>query len=119
MIPLPNHMDFEAMLRPRRPTEEGFLGSYDKWVAVSFSASWCGPCRNIDKKKLVELTPGIKWYAVDVDQNDTTLGYCGLQSIPSFVVLKDGVFSGRKQGAGSVGEILQWLSESGAPVKGA
>lgn len=116
MTPLPSHMAFEAMLRPRRPTEEGIDGKYEPWVAVCFSAKWCGPCQKLDKDSLVRLTPKIKWYSCDVDTNDTTLGYCGLRGIPGFVLVADGTFKGRKTGAGSVGEILQWLSDYGAPV---
>lgn len=116
MTVLPSHEFFESLLRPRRPTEDGFLGTYEPWVAVCFSATWCGPCRRLDKKSLVELTPGIKWYSCDIDANETTLGYCGLQSIPSFVLLHDGTFKGRKSGAGSVGDVLQWIAESGGPV---
>ncbi len=116
MIPLPNHADFEAMLRPRRPTEEGFDKEYDPWVVVCFSATWCGPCKRLDKKTLVAQTSRIKWYAVDVDENQTTLGYCGLQSIPSFCLLKDGIFKDRKSGAADVQDVIQWLAKNGAPV---
>lgn len=117
MIPLPNHMDFEKMLRPRRPTEDGFLDTYPPWVIVSFSAKWCGPCKTIDKKALVAATPGVKWYSVDVDVNDTTLGYCGLRSIPAFCIIRDGHFLDRRSGAASVPALLQWLAEKGVPVQ--
>ena len=122
MIPLPNHMDFEAMLKPRgtRPSNQDLidpLPTYAPWVVVSFSAKWCGPCQKLDKKSLVAAIPAVKWYAVDVDENDTTLGYCGLKSIPSFVIIKDGVFKDRKSGAGSVEEILTWLHSNGVPFE--
>ncbi len=122
MTPLPNHMDFEAMLKPRgtRPSNQDLIDprpTYASWVVVSFSSKWCGPCQKLDKKLLVKHTPGVKWYAVDVDENDTTLGYCGLKSIPSFVIIKDGVFKDRKSGAGSVEEILTWLHSNGVPFE--
>ncbi len=116
MISLSNHMDFEAMLRPRRPTEEAFFGSYDPFVVVCFSAKWCGPCRRIDKKYLVEHCVAAKWYHCDVDENDVTLGYCGGSAIPSFVLLRDGTFVGRLEGPRDAQHVLQWLSQYGVPL---
>ena len=118
MMPLPDHAMFEALLRPRgnRPSLEDVNVPYSPWVVVCFSAKWCGPCKALDKKSLVQYTPRVKWYAVDVDENTTTLGYCSLRSIPSFVVLKDGVFLDRKSGAGSAEEVLQWLERVGVPL---
>ena len=118
MTPLPDHAMFEALLRPRgnRPSLEDVNVAYSPWVVVCFSAKWCGPCKALDKKALVQYSPRVKWYAVDVDENTTTLGYCSLRSIPSFVVLKDGVFLDRKSGAGSAEEVLQWLESLGVPL---
>ena len=119
MIHLPSHEFFEGLLKPRgtRPNQDWNEQpkTYDQFVAVCFHASWCGPCRRLDKATLVKTTPHIKWYSCDVDEVQETLGYCGLQSIPSFVLIKDGVFTARKSGAGSVGELLQWLQENGFP----
>jgi thiol-disulfide isomerase/thioredoxin len=117
MIPLPNHPDFEALFRPRRPTEDGFMGAYDRYVVVSFSATWCGPCKRINKKELVEHTPGVKWYAVDVDENETSLGYAGCKGVPSFVIIVDGIFKDRKTGATGAADVLLWLNQNGVPVQ--
>lgn len=120
MIPLPNHEFFEGLLKPRgvRPNQdwEERNKTFDPYVAVCFSASWCGPCRRLDKASLVKLSPNVKWYSCDVDEVQETLGYCGLQSIPSFVLIKDGQFVDRKSGAGSVGELLEWLAQYSFPV---
>jgi thiol-disulfide isomerase/thioredoxin len=116
MIPLPNHLDFEKMLRPRRPTSEDFFGNFDPHVVVCFTAKWCGPCQQLNKKLLVDLTPNVKWYSVDIDINKTTLGYCGLQSIPSFVIINDGLFKDRRSGGGKIADILLWLSNNEVPV---
>ena len=115
MTVLPSHEAFEAMLRPRRPTEDGFLDNYAPWVCVSFSATWCGPCRKLDKESIVAATPSVNWYSCDVDANQTTLGYCGLKGIPGFCLIKDGTFKDRKTG-GSAEDILEWLKENGVPV---
>ena len=117
MIPLPNHMDFERLFRPRRPIEEGFLGGfYSPWVVVSFSADWCGPCQRLNKKLIVDTTPDVVWYSVDVDENKTSLGYAGCSGIPAFTLIKAGDFVDRKVGASSVADILNWLNTYNVPV---
>jgi len=95
--------------------EDGFFENYEPWLIVCFSAKWCGPCQKLDKIQLVERTAGIKWYACDIDENKVTLGYCGLRSVPSFILLKDGLVAGKKSGAGNVDDVLSWLEECGAP----
>lgn len=115
MIDLSNHDDFEAMLRPRRPTEDGFLGTYAPFVVVCFSAKWCGPCRRIDKAYLVENAKSVIWYHCDVDKNETTLGYCGGTSIPAFVLIRDGAFVGKLDGPRDAKHVLEWISQYGVP----
>lgn len=117
MIPLPNHMDFEALFRPRRPTEDGFIGGdYAPYAVVCFSAKWCGPCQQLNKKLIVDTTPEVTWYAVDIDQNKTSLGYAGCTGIPAFCIIKDGAFKDRKVGASGTADVLGWLQRNGVPV---
>lgn len=121
MTLLPSHEFFESLLKPRghRPNQdwsESAAVKFEPFVGICFHASWCGPCKRLDKVSLVKHTPQIKWYSCDVDEIQETLGYCGLSGIPGFVLIKDGQFVNRKTGAGSVNEILQWVYESGFPV---
>ena len=113
---LPSHEAFEAMLRPRRPTQDGFFDNYEPWTAVCFSAKWCAPCKRLDKKSIVAATPHIKWYSCDIDENTTTLGYCSLKSIPSFVLIKAGTFVDNKASVANAEDVLEWLANKGAPV---
>jgi thioredoxin-like negative regulator of GroEL len=113
MIPLPNHEAFEAMLRPRKNVEGYVEQTYPEWVCICFSATWCGPCKRLDKTALVAATPGIVWYSCDVDENNHTLGFCGLHSIPGFCLIKNGNFKDRKTGASSVQDVLNWLVSNG------
>jgi hypothetical protein len=116
MMLLPSHEAFEAMLRPRRPTEDGFLGTYVPWLVVCFSANWCAPCKRLDKKANVAATPDVQRYACDIDENNYTLPYCSLKSIPSFALIKDGTFLDTKVGASSVADVLSWLKSKGVPI---
>jgi thioredoxin 2 len=117
MTPLPSHAAFELMLRPRRPIEDGFFDNYAPWTVVCFSATWCGPCQKLDKRTMVTMSPMVKWYSCDIDENKVTAGYCGLYSVPSFCLLKDGVFLDKKAGASSALDVLNWLRSKGVPME--
>jgi thioredoxin-like negative regulator of GroEL len=92
MIPLLTQSQFEDLLKPNRP--DGKPAS--EAVVVYFTAPWCGACKKLDFKVLLESTPKtIVWYKCDVDVNKYTLGYCGLTKIPSFTIIKNGKFLGK------------------------
>jgi thiol-disulfide isomerase/thioredoxin len=111
MTPLPSHEAFEAMLRPRRPTQDGFFDTYAPWTVISFYAKWCAPCKRLDKKSIVDAYPEIQWYSCDIDENPTTLPYCSLRTIPSFALLKDGIFVETKSIISSPEDVIDWLDE--------
>jgi len=82
-------------------------------IVIKLGAEWCGPCQRLDKDKIADLTPGVKWYYCDVDQNDYNLGYCGLRSIPAFVLIQDGLINKNMlTGAGSVQAVVEWLTNN-------
>ena len=117
MTNLPNHLDMEALLRSNKPKDEGAAREFDTYVGIAFSANWCGPCRRLDKSAIAKATPNIKWYYVDVDENQTSLGYCGLRGIPSFSLIYDGKYVDGKTGFGSVDDVLEWVASYNFPVQ--
>ena len=87
MIPLENQGHFESLLNP--------LNNNPYAVVVYFTASWCGACTKLDHDLIQKSVPDVVWYKCDIDQNKYTLGYCGLQKIPSFVIIKNSKFLGK------------------------
>lgn len=76
-------------------------------TVIWFSAEWCGPCKKINIQKLIDTFPA-NWLKCDVDRNDYTAGYCGIRSIPSFLVIYNKKVIGTKTSSSTL-EILQWL----------
>lgn len=70
-------------------------------VLVDFFAEWCGPCK-LAEPVLEELSEEYKDKIIvmkmDVDQNNQTPAKYGVMSIPTTVMIKDGVEVGRQIG---------------------
>ena len=77
-------------------TEQTFDSAVASGVCVvDFWAPWCGPCRMQGPifesvADALSATPA-KFFKVNVDEAPEIAGRFGVQSIPTLVVLKDGV----------------------------
>ena len=65
-----------------------------KKAVVDFNAVWCGPCRMLAPifDELADVYDGkVEFFSVDVDENSDIAGEYGIQSIPTIIVLENGV----------------------------
>lgn len=84
MTHLPSHEFFESLIR-RKPTEV-----HKPLVIVKFGAEWCGPCKKLDMDKIVQSREDAEWYFADADEDETTMLYAGVRTIPAFAAFVDG-----------------------------
>nr|AYX41553.1 thioredoxin 2 protein [Grapholita molesta] len=64
----------------------------DKLVVIDFMATWCGPCKMIGPKleELAnELADSLVVLKVDVDENEEIAAEYNVNSMPTFVFLKN------------------------------
>ncbi len=82
-------------------------------VLVDFWAPWCGPCKMmgpIVEKLAKELDGKVKVGKVNVDDEGDLAARYDVQSIPMFVLFKDGELVNKKVGAMNASSLLDMLN---------
>jgi thioredoxin 1 len=71
------------------------------YVLVDYHAEWCGPCKRIAPtiERLSTEWVDVKFYKVDVDELRDTSDEQNVQSMPTFILYKDGQEVSRVSGA--------------------
>jgi thioredoxin 1 len=84
-------------------------------VLVDFTASWCGPCKQI--APLVEQLAGeyagkVKVAKLDIDESPGTAQKFGIRGVPTLYVFKGGEVVGQQVGAVPKGTIAQLMDRA-------
>jgi len=66
---------------------------------IYFTAEWCGPCKMIRPMIQELIGERLEISIVDIDQNQQLAMQYKIQSVPTFIFMKDGVEVSRKVGA--------------------
>lgn len=84
MHPLDTQVELEQLLgKVELPVGE----TLPPVACIYFTARWCGACKRLDLPAIEAATPGVTWYKCDVDTNQYSPGFCGVRSIPSFMLI--------------------------------
>lgn len=82
---------------------------------IDFYAEWCGPCKvmkPIFSELEEEMSSQVEFKKVDVDADGNEASKYGVVSIPTFVILKNGVEVSRRTGAMPKQVLKDWISSN-------
>lgn len=101
-----SQIEYEQLVGLQDPDPLTVLPTFS---VIYFTASWCSACRRLDLDAIEAATPGANWLKCDIDQNNYTGGYCGIRSIPSFIVVQNKKASSIFQSNDSQ-KVIQWVN---------
>ena len=83
-------------------------------VLIDFWAEWCGPCKMIGpilEELAEEIEDSIKIVKIDVDKNNQTAMKYSIRSIPTLMIIKEGVVQAQHIGAASKSQIQEFINQ--------
>lgn len=84
----------------------------DKLVVVDFFATWCMPCRKMFSiiEHVEKQHSDVRFYKVDIDENEEVAKELKIFSIPTVVTFKNGEMVNTSVGLKSVNEINDFIN---------
>lgn len=80
-------------------------------MLVSFSASWCGPCKML-KEELKKVSSSTPIYKIDVEEDIDFSRQYSVRSVPTMKMFKEGSVISTTVGLKSANEINKLITES-------
>jgi thioredoxin 1 len=80
-------------------------------MLVSFSASWCGPCKML-KEELKKVSSSTPIYKIDVEEDINFSREYSVRSVPTMKMFKEGNVINTTVGLRSANEINKLITES-------
>ena len=102
-----SQIEFEEMIGLQEPANGV---AHPPFSVIYFTANWCGACRRLDMPAIEAATPEVNWLKCDVDENNYTGGYCGVTSIPTFIVVANKKV-GARLSVSSTQKVIDWVKE--------
>ena len=75
---------------------------------IYFTATWCGACRRLDMAAIEAAFPEANWLKCDVDANNYSSGFCGVRTIPAFVIIYKGKATA-PYGNSNTAQVMTWI----------
>ena len=86
----------------------------DKLILVKFGATWCPPCRDVDREltNLADQLPAdVEVLKIDVDENPELAQRYDISSIPKLLLVRNGETLAEEIGYMSGDKIQSWIDE--------
>ncbi len=87
----------------------------DQPVLVDFSATWCGPCKQIEPfvKQLADEYAGqVKVVKVDIDESPGTAAKYGIRGVPTLKMFKGGQVIAEQVGAAPKAKLAELIKRA-------
>lgn len=107
MTLLHNQVLFESLIGRGEKADE----KSPEVCIVYFTARWCGACKKLDMSRLVGSYPLVAWFKCDIDANDYTPGFCGVRSIPAFLIIRNKKIIGQLANSNTE-TVLAWIQKT-------
>lgn len=113
----------EEIQKINSPKELALAIKKNQIVVIKVSASWCGPCKNKNflesyhnLKHQYSMNPNVKFIELDIDEDvdileDKKYYDIDIDSVPTFLLSKNGKFIKKYIGGGYLNEINIFIQE--------